>query len=105
VSNGHCLIRFARVTQSAQFVQAKAAENPGLALARFVPIHPAMLSKGTTWPPKTPARARVSSGPTPPKGTDGREGGRSPSESTAAATGDNRSNESHWESVIDRATD
>jgi hypothetical protein len=64
-----------------------------------------MFSKGTTWPPKVPTRARDASGTTPPKSTDGRERGRSPSESTVAATGDNRSNESHWESVIDRATD
>jgi hypothetical protein len=34
-----------------------------------------------------------------------RESGRSPSESVAVAHGDSRPIESHWESVIDRATD
>jgi hypothetical protein len=64
-----------------------------------------MFSKGTTWPPKAPTRTRVSSESLAPTITDGMEGGRSPSESAAGAHGDGRTMESHWESVIDRATD
>ena len=101
----HWLILFARVTQSAQLVQTTAAEDAGLALARIVPIHRAMFSKGTTMPPKAPARSRVFSGSMPPTTTDRKDSGRSPSESAAVAHGDSRPTESHWESVIDRATD
>jgi len=65
-----------------------------------------MFSKGTTWPPKAPTRARIFSEPAAPTVTDGLESGRSPSESTTTmAHGDSRPSESHWESVIDRATD
>jgi hypothetical protein len=95
----------AQVTQVAQFVRAAAAEDAGLALARIVPIHRAMFSKGTTWPPKRPTRARVFSESMAPTITDRLESGRSPSEAAAVAPGDGRPTESQWESVIDRATD
>jgi len=64
-----------------------------------------MFSKGTTWPPKARARVRVSSRSMALMDTDRLESGRSPSESAAVALGDSRPTESHWESVIDRATD
>jgi len=64
-----------------------------------------MFSKGTTWPPKRLARTRVFSGSLPPALNDGLDGGRPPSESAAVAHGDSRPTETHWESVIDRATD
>jgi predicted NAD-dependent protein-ADP-ribosyltransferase YbiA (DUF1768 family) len=64
-----------------------------------------MFSKGTTWPPKAPTRARVFSEAVAPTITERLESGRSPSESAAAAHGDSGTMESHWESVIDRATD
>jgi hypothetical protein len=79
-------------------------EDARLALAWFVPIRQAMFSKGTTWPPKRPTRARVSSESKAPTITDRLESGRSPSAS-AAAHGDGRTTQSHWETVIDRATD
>jgi len=50
-------------------------------------------------------RARVFSESKTPTITDWLEGGRSPSESAAVAHGEGRITESHWESVIDRATD
>jgi hypothetical protein len=64
-----------------------------------------MFSKGTSWPPKAPTHARGSSESIPPTTTDRSESARSSSESTAAAHGEGRTTESHWESVIDRATD
>jgi hypothetical protein len=64
-----------------------------------------MFSKGSTWPPKRSARTRVFSGSLPPALTDRLDGGRPPSESVAIAHADSRPTESHWESVIDRATD
>jgi hypothetical protein len=85
--------------------EPRPAERAGLALARFVPIHLAMFSKGTTWPPKSPSRARVFSGSMTQAMTDRVESGRSPSEPAAVANSDRRATESHWEAVIDRATD
>jgi hypothetical protein len=64
-----------------------------------------MFSKGTTRPPKAPTRAHVFSEAMAPTSNDRLEGGRSPSESAAVAYGDSGTTESHWESVIDRATD
>jgi hypothetical protein len=63
-----------------------------------------MFSKGSTSPSPAPVRARAVSGTMTPSIAD-RESGRSPSESAAVAHGDSRPIESHWESVIDRATD
>jgi hypothetical protein len=100
-----CLNLFAHVTQAAQFVRTIAAEDPGLALARFVPIHGPMFSKGTTWPPGAPARARALSGSVTPPIADRPESSRAQPESTATAHGDGRTTEPHWESVTDRATD
>jgi hypothetical protein len=99
-----CLILVAHVTQAAQFVRTKSPETAGLALARFVPIHAAMLNKGTTWPPRVPTHARVLSGSQTSTISD-RDGARSPAESAATTQGESRPAESHWESVIDRATD
>jgi len=65
-----------------------------------------MFSIGTTWPPRVPTRARTSPAITPTFTDRMAEGGRSPSEpAVAGAQGDSRPTESHWESVIDRATD
>jgi hypothetical protein len=64
-----------------------------------------MFSKGTTWPPKVPTQSNVRSGSNQPKITDRLDSGRSPSDSQVTATGDSRPAESHWESIIDRATD
>jgi len=64
-----------------------------------------MFSKGTTWPPKVPTGTQAFSGSMTPKITDRLDGGRSPAESPAVASGDTRPAESHWESIIDRATD
>lgn len=100
-----CLILFAHVTRAAQLVQRRPRKIAGLALARFVPIHAAMLNKGTTWPPRVPTRARVLSGSQTSPITDRVDGARSPAESAAVAQGESRPAESHWESVIDRATD
>jgi hypothetical protein len=64
-----------------------------------------MLTKTTTWPPGAPQRARSSSGSTGPAISDRLEAARSQSGSAAAAPGETRPAESHWESLIDRATD
>jgi hypothetical protein len=64
-----------------------------------------MFSKGTTWPPKVPTQANVISGSKPPAFNDRLDSGRLPSESPAGAAGESRPAESHWESIIDRATD
>jgi len=65
-----------------------------------------MFSIGTTWPPRTPARARISPAITPTFTDRMVENGRSPSDAAmAGAPADSRPTESHWESVIDRATD
>jgi hypothetical protein len=105
VPHGDWLNLFARATRLAQFVQPPPAEDAGLALARFVPIRPAMFSKGTTWPPKVPTQTHAFSGSMTPKTTDRLDSGRSPVESPATPSGDTRPGESHWESIIDRATD
>jgi hypothetical protein len=102
---GRCLILVAHVTQAAQFVPIKPREDAGLALARFVPIHAAMFNKGTTWPPRVPTRARAFSGSQTPTPTDRLDGSRAPADSATVAQGESRPTESHWESVIDRATD
>jgi hypothetical protein len=62
-----------------------------------------MFSKASTSSPGT--RASSVSGSKTPTINDRLENGRSPSESAATAHGDSRPVESHWESVIDRATD
>jgi hypothetical protein len=64
-----------------------------------------MLNKGTTWPPRSPARAQVSSGSNAPTITDRVDPARSASESAANTRGESRPTESHWEAIIDRATD
>lgn len=64
-----------------------------------------MLSKGTTWPPRTPARTHAVSGSTIPATPDPQENSRSTSESLAITHGDSRPVDSQWESIIDRATD
>jgi len=64
-----------------------------------------MFDKGTTWPPRNAARARQFSGSKAPTITDGQERARASSEPAAAAPGDSRPTEAHWQSVIDRATD
>ena len=74
-------------------------------MAHFVPIGQAMFSKGTTWPPRTSAGTRVTSGSMAPTLGDRLENGRPPSESAAVAHGDGRPTESQWDAVIDRATD
>src|SRR6185436_7345237 len=104
-ATGDCIIRVARATQAAQFERAIAAKDAVLALARFVPMSGAMFSKGSTSPPSTPARTRALSGSMVPGGTDRGDGARSTSESAVVAHSDSRPIESHWESVIDRATD
>jgi hypothetical protein len=76
-----------------------------LALARFVPIDGVMFNKGTTWPPRVPTRARALSGSQTSAINDRRDGAQSPAESAATTQADSRPTESHWESVIDRATD
>jgi hypothetical protein len=65
-----------------------------------------MLSKGTTWPPNSPSRTRGSSGSIAPTKTDRGDNNRSTSDSAAEAHGgENRTPDSSWEAVIDRATD
>jgi hypothetical protein len=103
IGAGHCLVLVARATRAAQFGPAKSAQDAGFALARFVPIDGAMFSKGSTAPPTGPAR--VFSGSKAPSSADRVESGRSSSESAVVAHGDSRPIESHWEAVIDRATD
>ena len=99
------LVLFAHVTRAAHVARTATAEDAGLALARFVPIHRPMFSKGTTWPPRTSARLRVSARSSAPAVTDRQESGGSSTESAAVANDDSRTTESHWDSVIDRATD
>jgi hypothetical protein len=76
-----------------------------LALARIDPIDAAMLDKGTTWQPRVPTRTRVLSGSQTSTIGERVDRAGSPAESPAAAQGESRPAESHWESVIDRATD
>jgi hypothetical protein len=64
-----------------------------------------MFSKGTTWPPTAPTRKHAPSGSIAPTSADRLENGRSSSEPAAVTPSDSRQTESHWESVIDRATD
>jgi hypothetical protein len=64
-----------------------------------------MLSKGTTRPSGAPQRAPAAPGSKASTITDRRDEPRSASESAAVARGEGAPAESHWESVIDRATD
>ena len=74
-------------------------------MARFVPIPGAMFNKGTTWPPRAQTPGRAFSGSKKPMNSDRLDSSRAPSESAAVAQGESRPTESHWEAVIDRATD
>ena len=69
------IIWFAHVTQAAHVVQSVATKDAVLALARFVPIHRPMFSKGTTWPPRVSARPRLPSRSVAPAITDRQESG------------------------------
>jgi hypothetical protein len=64
-----------------------------------------MLNKGTTWPPRSPARAQVLSGSKDTTTTDRLDRALSASQSATDAHGESRPAESHWEAIIDRATD
>jgi len=64
-----------------------------------------MDTKRITTPPKSHAGSRPFSGATSAPTTDGREGGRPSSDAATLTTSVRRPTESHWEWIIDRATD
>jgi len=86
-------------------VPAKAPENAGLALARFVLFFAPMFSTGSSWP-RGSWRPNAPNGSMNPSTADHAPGTRpQSSESGAHAHGPVRPIEPHWETVIDRATD
>lgn len=64
-----------------------------------------MNTQRITLSPKAPAEARTSSGATQQAAADRGDGGRSSSEAKKPTTSVRRPTESHWESIIDLATD
>jgi len=75
-------------------------------LARFVLFPAVMYKNRRTWSPNASAWARVFANAAAQVTTDGPETPRPPSEAAPAGSGDGRRlTDSHWECVIDRATD
>jgi len=68
-------------------------------------LRQAMFSKGSKSSPMTSPRASAFSAAVTSHIADQKESNRSSSDSAAVAHSDSRPIESHWESVIDRATD
>lgn len=74
-------------------------------LARIVLIQGPMYKNKRSWSPNASAWARVFVKSTTPATTEGAELARAPLEAAPVGSADSRSTESHWEAVIDRATD